>query len=132
MAQLIRSTGAGSGEIDRNVLAALEDDLNTPQAVAALHVLMGEARQGDQRAARALRASCEFLGIDLRGVSLQDIRKRQRGDIDESKIESLIAARKAARSARKFTEADRIRDELKAMGIILKDSKEGTSWEIAR
>jgi cysteinyl-tRNA synthetase len=52
--------------------------------------------------------------------------------IDESKIVILIDARIAARKAKNFTEADRIRDELAAMGVVLKDSKDGTTWEIAR
>jgi cysteinyl-tRNA synthetase len=58
--------------------------------------------------------------------------KRQRGNLDEAKIESLISARTAAREAKDFTEADRIRDELAAMGIVVKDSKAGTTWELAR
>ena len=49
-----------------------------------------------------------------------------------SKIDSLIDARNAARKAKDFKESDRIRDELKAMGVVLKDSKDGTTWEIAR
>jgi len=52
--------------------------------------------------------------------------------IDESKIVILIDARIAARKAKNFTEADRIRDELATMGVVLKDSKDGTTWEIAR
>ena len=52
--------------------------------------------------------------------------------IDESKVVSLIEARAAARKAKNFKESDRIRDELAAMGVVLKDSKDGTTWEIAR
>ncbi len=52
--------------------------------------------------------------------------------IDESKVISLIDARNAARKAKDFKESDRIRDELAAMGVVLKDSKDGTTWEIAR
>jgi len=58
--------------------------------------------------------------------------KRQHGDIDENKIESLIAARTMARKAKNFAESDRIRDQLTAMGVVLKDSKDGTTWELAR
>ena len=50
----------------------------------------------------------------------------------DEEIESLIAARTAARKAKNFKEADRIRDELAAMGVVLKDSKDGTTWEVAR
>jgi cysteinyl-tRNA synthetase len=52
--------------------------------------------------------------------------------IDENKIVNLIDARNAARKARDFKESDRIRDELHAMGVVLKDSKDGTTWEIVR
>jgi cysteinyl-tRNA synthetase len=52
--------------------------------------------------------------------------------IDENKVISLIEARTAARAEKNFRESDRIRDELAAMGIVLKDSKDGTTWEIAR
>ena len=52
--------------------------------------------------------------------------------VDEAKVVSLIEARKEARKAKNFAESDRIRDELAAMGVVLKDSKDGTTWEIAR
>jgi len=52
--------------------------------------------------------------------------------VDEAKVVSLIDARNAARKAKNFKESDRIRDELAAMGVVLKDSKDGTTWEIAR
>jgi cysteinyl-tRNA synthetase len=53
-------------------------------------------------------------------------------EIDASKVKNLIDARMAARAAKDFKESDRIRDELAAMGVVLKDSKDGTTWEIAR
>ena len=52
--------------------------------------------------------------------------------VDEAKVVSLIEARIHARAAKNFKESDRIRDELAAMGVVLKDSKDGTTWEIAR
>jgi cysteinyl-tRNA synthetase len=118
--------------ISANVLSALADDLNTPQAIAELHKLANDARKGDFNAACALRASCRFLGIDLTQVNLQDIARQQRGGVDENKINKLIDARNAARQTRDFKEADRIRDELASMGVTVKDSKDGTAWEIAR
>jgi cysteinyl-tRNA synthetase len=123
---------SSAGRVDPEVIEALEDDLNTPQAIARLHQLADDARKGNFRAACALRASCKFLGIDLRSVDLQEILKRQHGFIDEAKIQSLIAARSAARKAKEFMEADRIREEINSMGVVLKDNKDGTtSWEIA-
>jgi cysteinyl-tRNA synthetase len=51
----------------------------------------------------------------------------------DAKVEGLIGARNAARKAKDFKESDRIRDELKAMGVVLKDNKDGTTtWEVAR
>src|SRR5262249_53833977 len=129
---LTEAAGAADGKVAADVLAALGDDLNTPQAIAGLHRLADEARKGDGRAASDLFRTCGFLGIDLKSVSLQDILKRRKGDIDEARVEGLIAERDAARKAQNFKESDRIRDELAAMGIVLKDSKDGTTWEVKR
>jgi cysteinyl-tRNA synthetase len=50
----------------------------------------------------------------------------------QDKVKALVEERAAARSAKNFKESDRIRDELAAMGVVLKDSKDGTTWEVAR
>jgi cysteinyl-tRNA synthetase len=55
-----------------------------------------------------------------------------RVSVDEGKVTGLIEQRNAARKAKNFKESDRIRDELASMGVVLKDSKDGTTWEIAR
>ena len=52
--------------------------------------------------------------------------------MDEAKVRTLIEARNAARKLKNFKESDRIRDELAKMGVVLKDTKDGTTWEIAR
>ena len=59
-------------------------------------------------------------------------RKQQASGIDAKHIDGLISDRTAARARKDFRESDRIRDELAAMGVVIKDSKEGTTWEIAR
>ncbi|MGE0036854.1 MAG: cysteine--tRNA ligase [Xanthobacteraceae bacterium] len=129
---------ARDGRVAPVVIEALSDDLNTPLMITELHRLMGEARKVNYQAACDLRATCGFLGIDLDAVNLQDILKRQRGSLDESKVAGLIDSRNAARKIKDFKESDRIRDELKAMGIVLKDGKDPktgepvTTWEIAR
>ncbi len=114
------------------VLRALADDLNTPQAIAALHALRNLHEAGDQVAGEELAGSLALLGL-LRERAVQWAARRQaaRG-IDASHVRILIDARAAARKAKNFAEADRIRDELAAMGVVLKDSKEGTTWEVAR
>lgn len=64
------------------------------------------------------------------GVELQPLTDDAR--FDENLIRSLIDARKVARANKNWAESDRIRDELAAMGVVLKDTKDGTTWEIAR
>jgi cysteinyl-tRNA synthetase len=114
------------------VIEALSDDLNTPQMIAALHGLRAQAASGHDGDRSAFAGSLRFLGFLSESAAQWDGRKRQASGIDASKVESLIVARTAARARKDFKESDRIRDELAAMGIAIKDSKEGTTWEIAR
>jgi cysteinyl-tRNA synthetase len=115
-----------------DVLDALFDDLNTPKAFTALHELRGQAAKGSKPAAADLKASAQLIGLlQLPTVEWRAFRPAS-VSIDETKIISLIEARAAARASKDFKESDRIRDELAAMGVVLKDSKDGTTWEIAR
>ena len=98
------------------VLEALSDDLNTPKAIAELHVLHGK---GD---ALAVGSTLRALGFSKRPQSQRKV--------DEQKVVALIDARNAARKAKEFKESDRIRDELTAMGIELLDTKDGTTWKV--
>jgi cysteinyl-tRNA synthetase len=59
-------------------------------------------------------------------------RHPRRKQVDTTRINALVEARTRARAAKNFAESDRIRNELAAMGVMLKDSKDGTTWEIAR
>jgi cysteinyl-tRNA synthetase len=97
--------------------AALRDDLNTPAAIASLH-------QADEM---ALAGGLGFLGF-----SNVQMRIAAKVEVDEVAIADAIAARKAARTAKNFAESDRIRDDLLAKGIVLKDGPEGTTWEVKR
>jgi cysteinyl-tRNA synthetase len=121
-----------------DVLEALEDDLNTPQAIAALHALRSETAKGARPAAACLRASARLMGLLQLDAAAWKAWRPPALAIDEAKVEALIAARNAARRVRNFKEADRIRDELAAMGIGLKDSKDPasgeitTTWEVKR
>jgi cysteinyl-tRNA synthetase len=116
--------GSGYGGGDANIQAlrdALSDDLNTPLALAILHQLDDP---------REFYDAADLLGLDLRSFSAwQDA---ETSDVDTEQINSLIAARNAARKAKDFKESDRIRDELAKKGVVLKDTKDGTTWEIAR
>ena len=76
-----------------------------------------------------------MLGIDISQHDSKWLEKQANQNLtsdDRAKIETLIEARKTARAAKNFKESDRIRDELAAMGVVLKDSKDGTTWETAR
>ena len=120
------------GYVCADALDALLDDLNTPKAFAALHELRGEAAKGTKPAAACLKASAQLIGLMNMPATAWSAFCPASLAIDENKIVNLIDARNAARKARDFKESDRIRDELHAMGVVLKDSKDGTTWEIAR
>jgi cysteinyl-tRNA synthetase len=121
-----------SGFTCADTLDALGDDLNTPKAVASLHELRGEAAKGSKPAAGCLKASGQMIGLLHHASAEWAAWRPQSLAVDDAKIAGFIEARNAARKAKDFKEADRIRDELAAMGIVLKDSKDGTTWEIAR
>src|SRR5215471_14461106 len=120
------------GLLCADVLDALMDDLNTPKAFAALHELRAEAAKGAKPAAASLKASAQLMGLVRLTAAKWAAFRPASVAIDENKVVSLIEARTAARAAKNFRESDRIRDELAAMGVVLKDSKDGTTWEIAR
>jgi cysteinyl-tRNA synthetase len=127
------TAGDTRGEtVSGGVLEALADDLNTPQAITAMHELRNLANGGDALARGELASSLRFLGFLQDSKAKWAERKHAASNVDASTVETLIAARTAARGAKNFKESDRIRDELAAMGVVLKDSKDGTTWEIAR
>jgi cysteinyl-tRNA synthetase len=134
----LTADAADGAPLCADVLEALEDDLNTPQAITALHALRSEAAKGARPAAACLKASARLLGLLQLDTAAWKAWRPAALAIDETRVEALIAARHAARKARNFKEADRIRDELAAMGIQLKDSKDPatgeirTTWEVKR
>ena len=108
--------------------AGMDDDFNTPVALAVLFDLAAEVNRGQLAAAALLKALGGVLGILQRAPRdvLQGVGAA--GGMDETEIEERIAARAAAKKARDFALADRIRDELAAAGVVLKDSAQGTTW----
>jgi cysteinyl-tRNA synthetase len=120
------------GEISDKVSEALYDDLNTPQLVAALHGLRNSAAAGNASDRSSFAASLRMLGFLSESAADWNDRKQQASGVDATTVDGLLAERTAARARKDFAESDRIRDELAAMGVVIKDSKEGTTWEIAR
>jgi cysteinyl-tRNA synthetase len=113
------------------VIEALADDLNTPQMMASLHGLRSSAA-GNERDLGEFAASLRLLGFLSESAAAWKDRKQQASGIDAKQIDGLISERTAARARKDFAESDRIRDQLAAMGVVIKDSKEGTTWELAR
>ncbi len=148
------------GQAPESVVGPLQDDLNTPSALAAIHELRAKSFANDAKAASQLKASLGLFGIHFRPEDLPKylgyippsqrltLRRhpttaeqtlflaainrfkrdylRERG-LEESKFGALLEARNAARAAKNWAEADRIRNELDAMGIALFDKSDGTT-----
>ncbi|KXS51675.1 MAG: cysteinyl-tRNA synthetase, partial [Marinobacter sp. T13-3] len=117
---------------------AMDDDFNTAGAIAVLHAVANEINQhrrnGDEAQAKQSAAVLVRLGGVL-GLLQQDpeafFHAGADGELSAEHIEAMIQARADARKAKDFAEADRIRDELAEQGVILDDSREGTSWRRA-
>lgn len=108
------------GQVDERVLAALSDDLNTPQAIAVLHELT--ARPAD------LKASATMLGLLQQDPEVWF--KGEVADDEASEIEVLIEKRRQAKVGKDFASADQVRDQLVAMGVVLEDKPGGvTEWK---
>lgn len=110
--------------------AAMDDDFNTPEAVAVLFELAGELNKTHSPAiANQLKALAGVLGL-LQRAPDEFLRAKagSAGAVDAGWVEAQIAARNAARKAKNFAESDRIRDELAAKGVLLEDTAGGTTW----
>ena len=113
---------AEPGEVPLTVLDALLDDLNTPKTIAEMHALRKAGR------AEELKASLGLLGIGLVAPETVALSANVR-----VQVQTLIDARNTARARKDWKESDRIRDELLAMDIVVKDNRDGTtSWEAKR
>jgi cysteinyl-tRNA synthetase len=126
-----RSAGTGAGPFQPALIEfkeALADDLNVARAIAALNTAIAEDASGDPIAElAALDAMNSVLGVFERNEALQSAA----ADDLATKVEALLERRRAARAAKDWAESDRVRDELTALGVRIKDGPQGTTWERA-
>jgi cysteinyl-tRNA synthetase len=121
-----------SNDFASRFAASLNEDFDSHGAIAVLFELAAEVnRQKSAELSGLLKALAGVIGLLEREPMAYLQGGSKTGGLDEAAIEQLIADRAAAKKARDFAAADRIRDELKAAGIVLDDSAAGTTWRRA-
>jgi cysteinyl-tRNA synthetase len=140
----LREAGIEGAAIDddieppASVVESLEDDLNTPRALAELFSLARDANRaddGDERITKAgqLRAGAKLLGLLQDDPEAWFMRSGAcDGGLSDAQIDALMAERESLRQARKFAEADSIRDRLASENIVIEDSAAGPRWRRSR
>jgi cysteinyl-tRNA synthetase len=133
-------SNAETYDVPNELIDLLADDLSFSKAIAEMHQWARSAKGGDSAAAKKLAGASDFIGLRRHqwDKTLQEfLYKAATDDEFNTKLDQLLSARTAARARKDFKESDRIRDELAAMGVVLKDGKDAsgnptTTWEIAR
>jgi cysteinyl-tRNA synthetase len=132
----VRTIAPSTADAPPDFVAALDDDLNTPVAMAEIASLARALNSATTQTEKA-RLKGELLAAGaMLGVLQQDPVAWLKGAhaasaVDAVEVQRLIDARNAARRARDFKEADRLRDQLAAMGVIIEDRADGTHWRMA-
>ena len=131
----VQGAAADTGVLlaDEPFYQALNDDLNTPIAIAEIHALAKQVHKAPVEEKPALKARILAAGA-LLGILQQDPQQWLQGassddDISAEAIEALIVERQEAKLAKNYARADEIREELSAAGVVLEDSREGTQWK---
>ena len=135
--------GKSAAEPDRTLIESfrreMDDDFNTPRALAlifdevrALNRLLDEKKsKGIEERCAALRVMCDTLGLLQPGYfERKKVRFLEKSPIKQDEIEDFIRRRDQARQDKNWSEADRLRDELSQMGIVLEDTPKGTVWKV--
>jgi cysteinyl-tRNA synthetase len=121
-----------AAEVPPALIAALEDDLNSPKAMAAFFSLAKDLNKATDDETKASLAAQMYASGELMGLLGNDpdewFAGHVEGDLSSDDIEALIAKRNAAKAARDFAAADAIRDQLNDAGVTIQDSRDGTSW----
>ena len=118
-----------SENVSNEVLNSLYDDINTPQAIADLHKIFKSCKNNDQDSIDLFLNSAQFIGL-MNNNSSDWLNWGKKSSIDEKQLEILINKRDEARAEGKYEDADKIRDEIENMGVILEDKDGKTSWRL--
>jgi cysteinyl-tRNA synthetase len=133
--------GAGEpGALPAEFTAAMDDDLGTPAAIAVLHEAVRHGNtalaDGDDAAAAealaAVRGMLAVLGLDPLDPRWSGGRDERLGQVTDGLVALALDQRQAARARKDFAAADAIRDQLKALGVQVEDTAQGTRWELSR
>lgn len=124
-------------EYEKRFYAAMDDDFNTPEAIGVLFELVREInrlRDNDLEQAKQLAALLKKLAgvLGILDMSAEDFLREGGDDIDAAHVESLIAQRKQAREDKDWVLADKIRDELAGLNVVVEDKDGVTSWRVER
>ena len=117
-------------DVESNVLLAVNDDINTPKAISELHQLFKNCNKEDKKSMKIFLNSAQLLGLMQCSADEWNNWHNHESKMDESKINELIKKRKSLRDQGDYNSADKIRDELDNLGIILEDKDGKTSWKI--
>ena len=115
---------------DNEIMETLLDDMNTPKAISVLHQKFKDCQSGDKGLVSNFLYSANMLGLLNEKPSEWLSWKKENLNINTAQVELLIAQRNEARSNKNFDDADRIRDELDKMGVILEDQGGETTWKV--
>ena len=128
----VDDSARASAEVPKSLVAALEDDLNSPKAMAELFGLAKELNKTEDVAEKQRLAAMVYACGDLIGLLQTDpetwFAGEAEGEMSTDEIEALIEQRRQAKSDRNFEAADRIRDQLAGAGVQIEDGRDGTIW----